>query len=111
MARITSHVLDTMRGRPAAGLEIRLLRLGAEGCRQLASKTTDADGRVADFEAGELAAGDYRLHFLTGPYFEALALETFYPLVEIVFTVSDETQHYHVPLLLNPFGYTTYRGS
>lgn len=112
---ITTHVLDTSVGRPAANLAVTLSR-ETDDSKQwelLAERTTDADGRVADLLApGSLRAGTYRLRFATGSYFASVGVEDFfYPWAEIVFTVHNPGQHHHVPLLLNPFGYSTYRGS
>lgn len=106
MSAITTHVLDTALGRPAADLEVALLGNG----RLLGKSRTDADGRIR-YLATIDAAGDYELEFDVGPYFAAQQVESFYPAVRICFTVKDATQHYHVPLLLSPFGYSTYRGS
>jgi 5-hydroxyisourate hydrolase len=109
MSSITTHVLDTSRGRPAAGVPVRLEQAGTV----LGSGTTDADGRLRDLLPADapLAAGVYRLVFDTGAYFGAAGTEAFYPQVTIDFQVRDGAQHYHVPLLLSPFGYSTYRGS
>ncbi len=114
MSAITTHVLDTSRGRPASGVVVRLEVEGAaRSWRQIGKGATDADGRATNLLANGFAlqAGTYRLIFETGPYFAAQGTETFYREVVIVFTVSDPEQHYHVPLLLSPFGYSTYRGS
>jgi 5-hydroxyisourate hydrolase len=110
---ITSHVLDTASGRPAKGLRVRLDRCdGAGGWTILAHATTDDDGRVADLlQGGPLQAGTYRATFDTGAYFAAASLAAFYPQVDVVFHVASAGEHYHVPLLLSPFGYSTYRGS
>jgi 5-hydroxyisourate hydrolase len=105
---ITTHILDTSLGRPAAGVEVRLYF----GDDELGRGVTDADGRLATLMApGSLTRGTYRIAFQTGPYFAAQELACFYPRVEITFTVVAEAEHYHVPLLLNPYGYSTYRGS
>jgi 5-hydroxyisourate hydrolase len=101
---ITTHVLDTSTGRPAAGLAIRLLRDGEE----LASGRTDADGRWVALDGSGTAAGTYQLEFATGAHFGGTS---FHPSVTVAFTVTDPAEHHHVPLLLSPFGYTTYRGS
>lgn len=112
MSGITTHVLDTSAGRPAEGVAVTLEAEGDAGWQELASRRTDADGRVADLLPGdELAPGRHRIRFELGPYFGARGLEAFYPYAEVVFTVRDPGDHYHVPLLLSPFGYTTYRGS
>ena len=109
MSGITTHVLDTSRGRPAAGVGVRLEHGGAE----LAHGRTDADGRLRDLlpDGMPLQPGVYRLVFDTGAYFREAGVEAFYPHVSIDFEIRDAAQHYHVPLLLNPFGYSTYRGS
>jgi 5-hydroxyisourate hydrolase len=111
---ITTHVLDTSIGRPAANVPVTLSREHDEGHWELlAERNTDVDGRVADLLApGSLRPGTYRLRFATASYFASVGVDDFfYPWAEIVFTVHDSQQHYHVPLLLNPFGYSTYRGS
>ena len=114
MSAITTHVLDTSRGRPASGVAVKLeLESAARSWKQIARGATDADGRASNLlpDSFALQAGVYRLTFETGAYFSGQETETFYREVVIVFTVSDPAQHYHVPLLLNPFGYSTYRGS
>jgi 5-hydroxyisourate hydrolase len=111
---ITTHVLDTMLGQPARGIFVVLEHLEGNGAATpVGSGTTDNDGRIADllFQGGVLDQGTYRLRFATGPYFAAARRDTFYPEVTIQFVVRSGAQHYHVPLLLSPFGYTTYRGS
>ncbi len=113
MSGITTHVLDTSRGRPAAGISV-ILEIKAEGgWQKLGSGTTNNDGRIADLlsKDHQLAAGIYRLTFETGQYFSSVGASGFYPYVPIVFEIKDPDQHYHVPLLLNPYGYSTYRGS
>lgn len=113
MSQITSHILDTSAGRPAAGIPVTLSTRSAGHWTILGSGTTDADGRISDFldDGVILPGGVYCLKFETEPYFASRGVKTFYPHVEIVFHVSADGQHYHVPLLLNPFGYSTYRGS
>ncbi|MFI6867946.1 hydroxyisourate hydrolase [Nocardia sp. NPDC050406] len=106
MSSLSTHVLDATRGAPAT--EVRVLLFDAAGT-ELASAVTDADGRIAGL-GGELAAGLYRLRFDTGPYFAGQGMETFYPEVTVAFTIA-EPRHYHVPILLSPFAYSTYRGS
>ena len=110
---ITTHVLDTSRGRPAAGVAVRLERWQAPAWTALGNSRTDGDGRCRDLLAPpvELEAGRYRLVFDTAAYFAGLALPAFFPEVALDFTVGDASAHYHVPLLLAPHGYTTYRGS
>jgi 5-hydroxyisourate hydrolase len=112
MSPITSHVLDTATGRPAGGLAIRLEVSEAGGWRVLAERVTGPDGRVTDLlPAGALVAATYRLTFDTGAYLRASGRPVFYPRVEVVFAVAAPAEHHHIPLLLSPFGYSTYRGS
>jgi 5-hydroxyisourate hydrolase len=114
MSAITTHILDTSRGRPANGVVVRLEVEGAaRSWKQIARGATDTDGRASNLlpDTFALQSGVYRLIFETASYFAAHEIETFYREVVIVFTVSDPAQHYHVPLLLSPFGYSTYRGS
>ncbi|AMM19303.1 5-hydroxyisourate hydrolase [Frondihabitans sp. PAMC 28766] len=107
MSHVTTHVLDSSVGRPAARVAVELQ--DATGHR-IAAGVTDADGRVATLGPDLLAPGPYRLVFATEPYFAASGTPTFYPQVTLDFAVTDES-HYHVPLLLSPFAYSTYRGS
>jgi 5-hydroxyisourate hydrolase len=113
MSPITSHVLDTALGRPARGVRLRLDVQDADGGWQtLAERTTDQDGRVTDLLAeGALEARRYRLTFDTGAYLGASGRPVFYPVVQVVFDVAAPDEHHHIPLLLSPFGYSTYRGS
>jgi 5-hydroxyisourate hydrolase len=109
---ISTHVLDTSAGRPAAGLAVRLDRLDAGVWSELSRGETNADGRIAALvPTGTSAAGTFRLTFEVAAYFAAREQETFYTTIAIDFVVRDAAQHYHVPLLLSPFGYSTYRGS
>jgi 5-hydroxyisourate hydrolase len=109
---ITTHILDVSLGRPAAGVAVRLAMRDADVFTELANGTTDADGRVTTLLApGTLARGTYRLSFDVAPYFESSHRSAFYPTVDVVFVVEHPEQHHHVPLLLSPFGYSTYRGS
>jgi 5-hydroxyisourate hydrolase len=113
---ITTHVLDTSRGCPAIGVPVSLSRAAPDqSWKLLAEGSTDADGRVANLLApGSLQPGIYRLRFDTASYFAQVGVASyFYPWAEIVFQIADHEPpaHYHVPLLLNPFGYSTYRGS
>jgi 5-hydroxyisourate hydrolase len=115
VSAVTTHVLDTALGRPAAGVEVRLERAGGsdgEGAL-LGRASTDADGRASDLGPAELEPGRYRLVFGTGAYSRASrpAEPPFFPEVTVTFTVADPGRHYHVPLLLSPYGYSTYRGS
>ena len=108
MSTISTHVLDTSRGKPAGGVKITLQR----GDEVIGSGTTDNDGRVKDLSGGrQLGIGLHRLVFEVGEYFSSRAGEAFYERITIEFVVSSESDHYHVPLLLSPFGYSTYRGS
>lgn len=113
MSAITTHILDTSRGRPAEGVAVSLEWLQGGAWRPLGQGVTDADGRQrALVPAGHrLEAGRYRISFAVGDYHARLGVEGFYPEVSIVFEVRDPAQHFHVPLLLNPFGFSTYRGS
>ncbi|MGH8823580.1 MAG: hydroxyisourate hydrolase [Jiangellaceae bacterium] len=111
MSTVTTHVLDTARGRPAVGVAVRLERVVSGGSEPVASAATDGDGRVRDLGADDLIAGTYRLVFGTADYFSGLGVETIYPQVAVEFSLADPGEHYHVPLLLSPFGYSTYRGS
>jgi len=113
MSAITTHVLDTSRCRPAAGLPVTLEVEAAGGWILLAKGTTNADGRISDLLSDEtvIEAGVYRLIFDTSTYFTSNNVEAFYPEVTVVFRIENTGQHYHVPLLLSPFGYSTYRGS
>ena len=105
---ITTHVLDTSRGKPAAGVPVTLERSTANGkWSAVGSGKTDKDGRLRTLAPGTVKKGTYRLTFDTSSYFR----QTFYPQVIIIFNVADGAEHYHVPLLLSPWGYSTYRGS
>lgn len=116
--RLTTHVLDTALGRPAAGLLVELHRLGPDGGTSLAARvTTNADGRVDGpiLEGESFAPGAYELRFHAGDYLRrtgaAVTDPPFLDVIPIRFTIADAGQHYHVPLLVSAFGYSTYRGS
>jgi 5-hydroxyisourate hydrolase len=114
MSAITTHVLDTARGRPAAGVPVRLEQRGRSGQWQPVGRgDTDADGRLRDLYPADvpLTAGVYRITFQTHGYFESLGVDAFYPEVVVVFETAPGETHYHVPLLIGPFGFTTYRGT
>ncbi len=113
MSHISTHILDTSRGKPAAGVLVALEQLVNGDWAQINNGVTDKDGRVtALLPAGtELSAGDYRLRFATGDYFHALGQTVFYPEVIVQVRFDAPGGRYHLPLLLNPFGYSTYRGS
>jgi 5-hydroxyisourate hydrolase len=107
---ISTHVLDTMRGSPAAGLGVTLFRREPDGdWKEVARSVTDADGRVREITDEELEAGEYRLEFDTRPYFERSGLDAFYPGVSVIFNF--DGGNLHVPLLLSAYGYTTYKGT
>jgi 5-hydroxyisourate hydrolase len=107
---VTTHVLDTALGRPAAGVPVRLSRLDAEVSTVVGVGETDEDGRCAGLAPRELEPGTYRLHFDTAAYFQQTGQEGIFPEVSITF-LRHNTGHVHVPLLLSPFAYSTYRGS
>jgi 5-hydroxyisourate hydrolase len=110
---ITTHVLDTAQGRPAQAVPVKLELRGADGAWVTVGEgVTDADGRLRTLTpSGPVTPGTYRIGFDTAAYFAALGIDGFFPAVEIQFLVRDGAQHHHVPLLLSPFGYSTYRGS
>jgi 5-hydroxyisourate hydrolase len=107
MSPITTHILDTARGRPAAGIAVTLEFESGGRWTKAGSGATDAEGRIRDLLPGDakLNPGKYRLTFATAAY------SGFYPSIEVSFVIEDPSQHYHIPLLLSPFGYSTYRGS
>lgn len=111
MSQITTHVLDTTTGKPATGVAI-ILYAQENDWIEMAKGVTNADGRITNLLPQEevLPAGIYKIKFVTKAYFDGKAISTFYPFIEIVFTITG-AEHYHIPLLLTPFGYTTYRGS
>jgi 5-hydroxyisourate hydrolase len=119
MTTITTHVLDTARGRPAAGVPVRLERIADGAAAGLGQARTDRDGRVKALGPARLEPGTYRLVFDTADYFsERMRAEPaqapvppFFPEVAVTFTVDGRADHEHIPLLLSPFGYSTYRGS
>jgi 5-hydroxyisourate hydrolase len=111
MRSLSTHVLDAVSGTPAAGVSVSLARRADDGAwMELAVAGTDADGRVRDLAPDGLEPGDHRLVFDTAAHFAATGQTGFYPEVAITFSVTDE-RHYHVPLLLSPFAFSTYRGS
>ncbi len=107
---LSSHVLDAVRGTPARGVGVRWERRSDGGWDPVARAVTDDDGRISRWEA-PTPAGEHRLVFDSGGYFGAQGTTTFYPEVVVVFEVTDAEAHHHVPLLLSPFAYSTYRGS
>lgn len=113
MNRISTHVLDLSRGKPASGVPVRLEQQDViKGWRARGTARTDVDGRCTQLLEGDnLPAGLYRLVFDTASYFAALKIDSLYPVVEITFRVRDGESHFHIPLLLSANGYTTYRGT
>jgi 5-hydroxyisourate hydrolase len=108
VSHITAHVLDAAAGVPATGVTVRLT--DGEGTA-LADSVTDADGRVGELGPERLDPGVYRVTFGSGDYFAARRVDSFHPEVSVLFTVRADQAHYHIPLLLSPYSYTTYRGS
>jgi len=112
MSQITTHVLDTASGKPAVGVPIYLYQQNGSDWIELGCGITNNDGRVKGLvDEGRLPSGIYRMHFDTKCYFSSHEIDGFYPYVDVVFELDDSGSHYHVPLLLSPFGYSTYRGS
>jgi 5-hydroxyisourate hydrolase len=113
MSGITTHVLDLRSGLPARGVAVRLEIHGPGRWTSLGDRVTDEDGRVRDFiaQGARVDPGLYRLTFRTGEYFRAQGAAAFHPEVAVTFEITDASRHHHVPLLISPFGYTTYRGS
>ena len=113
MSQITTHILDTSLGVPAAGVPVKLDRLSDAEWQSLAAGITNQDGRIPDLLPTKkiLPAGTYRMAFDTAAYLQKQNQPVFYPYVEVVFTIPAGGAHYHIPLLLSPFGYSTYRGS
>lgn len=113
MSQITTHILDTSAGKPVKGVSVILYILNNDSLwEEISSGITNEDGRIKDLitENKILNPGTYKLKFLTGAYYAKNIIRRFYPFIEIIFEIENE-DHYHIPLLLNPFGYTTYRGS
>ncbi|HBJ37190.1 MAG TPA: hydroxyisourate hydrolase [Planctomycetaceae bacterium] len=112
MTSITTHVLDTSIGKPAAEILVQLFRIDGDQPILIGASATDQDGRAQEIGTEwELLRGRYRLHFEVASYFSAQGKKTFYPDISIDFIIDDVHCHYHIPLLLSPFGYSTYRGS
>lgn len=112
--QLSSHILDITQGQPATGVKISLSKQDKSGnWKSIDEKLTDKNGRINDFlkvENGINHQGIYKLTYYTAPYFKLLAQESFYPLIEVVFELKDNN-HYHVPITLSAFGYSTYRGN
>ena len=113
MSPITTHILDTGRGRPAGGVAVVLEFLADSSWTELARGLTDSNGRITDLLPHDFALhpGIYRLRFDTGAYFRGQGVPSFYPEVVVLAQIDDPREHYHIPLLLSPYGYSTYRGS
>jgi len=114
MKRISTHILDLVQGKPAAGVPVRLQKQnGARDWQSLTSSHTDEQGRCSELlpEGEDLSAGVYRLAFDTASYFARQKIDSLYPVIEVTFQVREGESHFHIPLLLSPNGYTTYRGS
>ncbi len=112
--QLSTHILDISQGHPSEGVKVKLEKLTGDKWKSISEKTTNKDGRIGDFlkyeEGNADNKGIYRLTFFTKPYFEKNNLESFYPFIEVTFEIKDG-MHYHVPITLSPFGYSTYRGS
>lgn len=113
MSAITTHILDTSRGKPATNVTAVLEHFEGGNWHRIGGGSTNDDGRIKDLVDPDFTfkPGHYRLDFAVSEYFQAQGVKAFYPYVQIVFEIEDTDSHYHVPLLLNPFGYSTYRGS
>jgi 5-hydroxyisourate hydrolase len=112
MSSITTHVLDTAHGIPAVGIPVSLYMQAGKGWEQVGQEVTNRDGRTSDLlPVGKLKPGRYRLTFDTSAYLSRSAFPAFFPEISIIFEIHDAAQRYHVPLLLSPYGYSTYRGS
>ena len=112
MNTLSTHVLDTSLGRPASGVRVRLERVGAADETTVGAGTTDANGRLGDLVGPySLTAATYRLRFDVAEYFARTGRAALFPEVAVTFIVAPGDEHYHIPVLLSPFGYTTYRGS
>jgi 5-hydroxyisourate hydrolase len=112
MSQITTHILDTTKGKPASGVRISLYQQHNEVWKEIGIGTTNNDGRVSDLlkKDASLDLGIYKLRFETGEYFDKQGIQGFYPFVEITFNIA-ANEHYHIPLLISPHSYNTYRGS
>jgi 5-hydroxyisourate hydrolase len=112
MSQITTHILDTTKGKPASGVSISLYQQHNEDWKEIGIGSTNNDGRVMDLLKKDalLDLGIYKMRFETCEYFDKQGIQSFYPVVEIIFNITT-TEHYHIPLLISPHGYSTYRGS
>lgn len=111
-SQLSTHILDISKGAPAASVVVQLEKQNNVNLNweKIDEQTTDQNGRIGTFLSSSNNKGTYRLRFMTAPYFEKQNNKSFYPFIEVVFQINDE-QHYHVPITLSPFGYSTYRGS
>jgi 5-hydroxyisourate hydrolase len=112
MSQLTTHILDTTKGKPAQGVRLSLYRQLNEDWKEISIGSTDQDGRVMGLlnKDALLDPGTYKMRFETGEYFDKQGIQSFYPFVEIIFNITTK-EHYHIPLLISPHGYSTYRGS
>ena len=112
MSQLTTHILDTTKGKPAEGISIYLFQQHGDDWTEITIATTNQDGRIPNLLRKDviLDPGIYKMRFQTKEYFDRLGVPTFYPFIEIIFTITGN-EHYHIPLLLSAFGYSTYRGS
>lgn len=110
MTLVTTHILDTSSGKPAHGITTILYMGGNDEWTEMSRGITDSDGRIKEMGKDDLIPGIYKIRFETKDYFDKSRIATFYPYVEIIFEIKSD-KHYHIPLLLSPFGYSTYRGS
>ena len=110
---LSVHILDLQSGQPTAGVTVTLEQKTGNGWQQLASGVTNAQGRITEMYPADktMQAGDYRIVFKTGEHYARLKQETFFPEIPVQFHVEKTGQHYHIPLLLSPFGFSTYRGN
>ena len=109
---ITSHILDVSSGKPAANVSVKIEKQNSQsGWDKLGEGVTNSDGRIETLITGPVTQGVYRLEFMTKSYFDQRKIKSFYPSVTVVFEIASVDEHYHVPLLLSPYGYSTYRGS
>ena len=112
MSQLTTHILDTTKGKPAPGVRLSLHQQHEDDWKEIGLGTTNNDGRVMDLLKKDsfLSLGTYKIRFETGEYFDKEGIHSFYPFVEIIFNITTQ-EHYHIPLLISPHGYSTYRGS
>jgi len=107
---LSTHVLDTMHGSPGAGVEVKLSRRASDDWKDVWAGITDGDGRIRELGPARLEPGEYKLEFAAAPYFERFGVKAFFPVVMVSFQLDEAVDHVHVPVLLSPYGYTTYKG-